>query len=127
MGHRPKSKGKEEMEIYELVVLLHPDLEIDLDKPLKKIENLVKDQKGKIVKQDNWGKRKLAYQIQKQDYAVYAYYEIELPKSNVAKLDGLLNITDEVVRHLLVKHVEAPVSEDDGESTEAADEGSEEE
>ena len=99
------------MDIYELVVLLHPDLEIDLDKPLKKIEGLISDQKGKIQKTDNWGKRKLAYKISKNDYAVYVYYELELPKQAVAKLDSILNITDEVIRHLIVKHVEPPVEE----------------
>ena len=56
------------MELYELVVLLHPDLEIDIDKPLKKLEKIISDQDGKIAKMDNWGKRKLAYPIQKGDY-----------------------------------------------------------
>lgn len=114
------------METYELVVLLHPDLEIDLDKPFKKVEGLIADQSGKIIKRDDWGKRKLAYQIQNQDYAIYVYYEVELPKTNIAKLDGLLNITDEVVRHLLVKHVEAPAVEEE-DSAEAEEESSEEE
>jgi len=96
------------LDIYELVVLFHPDLEIDIDKPLKKLETLIKEQGAKIVKQDNWGKRKLAYPIKKQDYAVYVYYEVEFPKQNVAKFDSLLNITDEIIRHLIVKHIEPP-------------------
>ena len=91
------------MELYELVVLLHPDLEIDIDKPLKKLEKIISDQDGKIAKMDNWGKRKLAYPIQKGDYAIYIYYEVELDKQKVSKLDGILNITDEVIRYLLVK------------------------
>jgi small subunit ribosomal protein S6 len=115
------------METYELVVLLHPDLEIDLEKPLKKVEGLIADQKGKVVKRDDWGKRKLAYQIQNQDYAIYVYFEVELPKTNISKLDGLLNITDEVVRHLLVKHVEAPIVEDDDAADIAEEDNSEEE
>jgi small subunit ribosomal protein S6 len=96
------------LDTYELIVLLHPDLEIDLDKPLKKIEKLIKDQKGTIVNVDNWGKRKLAYPISKQEYAIYVYYDIDLPKDNVNKLDAILNITDESIRHLIVKHVEPP-------------------
>lgn len=91
---------------YELVLLLHPDLEIDLDKPLKKVEKILTDNGGKINKQDNWGKRKLAYTIKKQDFAVYVYYEVSLPAEAVAKIDGLLNITDEVLRHLITKHVD---------------------
>lgn len=86
---------------YELMVLFHPDLEIDLDKPLKKIENLIKDVDGKITTSDVWGKRKLAYKIKKQDFAVYVYYEVELPTDAIAKLESGMNIADEVLRYLI--------------------------
>ena len=86
---------------YELVTLYHPDLEIDLDKALKKVEGILKNNGGKILYSDTWGKRKLAYPIKKQDYAIYTYSEIELPKENVAKVESLLNITDEVIRYLI--------------------------
>jgi len=88
---------------YELVVLFHPDLEIDLDKPLKKVENIITTNGGKITKQDNWGKRKLAYTIRKEDHAIYVYYELELPADSIKKVESTLNITDEVIRYLLVK------------------------
>lgn len=99
------------MNEYELVVLLHPDLEIDLDKPMKKLEDIIGKQGGKVTKTDNWGKRKLAYPIQGQDFAVYVYYEVELKPESVAKLDQTLNITDEVIRHLVTKHEEFPEEE----------------
>jgi len=95
---------------YELVVLLHPDLEIDLDKPLKKIEGIIKQLAGKIAKSDTWGKRKLAYPIDHEDFAVYVYYEVELPVESIGKLEKAFNITDEVIRYLLTYPV--PVSED---------------
>lgn len=91
------------MNEYEMVVLYHPDLEIDLDKPLKKIEKIVTDNGGKIVKADNWGKRKLAYTIKKQDHAVYVCYDLEIPAESVARIEGTFNITDEVIRYLIVK------------------------
>ena len=86
---------------YELVVLLHPDLEMDLDKPLAKVRQIIKDNQGEITKEDNWGKRKLAYQINKEDFAVYVYMELSLPAETVKKLQSTLNITDEVLRYLL--------------------------
>ena len=86
---------------YELVVLLHPDLEIDLEKPLTKIRKIIADNKGEIVKEENWGKRKLAYRINREDFAVYVYMEISLPAETVKKLQSTLNITDEVLRYLL--------------------------
>ena len=89
------------MKEYELTVLLHPDLEIDLEKPLAKVEQIVTENGGKIVKKDNWGKRKLAYPIRKEDFAVYVYYEIEMPAEGVLKVNNTFNITDEVLRFLL--------------------------
>lgn len=86
---------------YELVVLLHPDLEIDLEKPLTKLRKIIADNKGEITKEDNWGKRKLAYRINKEDFAVYVYFELSLPADAIKKLQSTLNITDEVLRHLL--------------------------
>jgi small subunit ribosomal protein S6 len=86
---------------YELVVLLHPDLEIDLEKPLAKVRSIIKDNQGEVTKEDNWGKRKLAYRIKGEDFAVYMYMELSLPGETVKKLQSTLNITDEVLRYLL--------------------------
>ena len=91
------------MNIYEIVVLIHPDLEIDLSKPLKKVEKIFTDNGGKITKTDNWGKKKLTYNINKQDHAVYVFYTVEVPAPNVAKIESTLNITDEVIRYLLTR------------------------
>ena len=92
--------------------MLHPDLEIDLDKPLAKIEKIIKGLDGKIEKTDNWGKRKLAYPIAKQDFAIYVYFEFTVDGTKVAKLDSTLNITDEVIRHLVTRYVEPPEVEE---------------
>lgn len=91
------------MKEYELTALVHPDLEADLDKAFEKVRALVTDNGGEIIKEDNWGKKKLAYQIKKQDFAVYVYFEVKLPSDAPLKISNVLNITDEVLRHLLVK------------------------
>jgi small subunit ribosomal protein S6 len=88
---------------YEIAVLYHPDLEIDLEKATSKIEKILADNKAKIVNTDNWGKRKLAYPITKQDFAVYVFYTVEIPAANVAKIEQTFNITDEVIRFLITK------------------------
>lgn len=90
------------MKEYELTVLVHPDLEIDLDAPLTKVRDIVKNNGGEITKEDNWGKKKLAYRIKNQDFAVYVYFDVKLPAASVAKVNDTLNITDEVMRFLLV-------------------------
>jgi small subunit ribosomal protein S6 len=95
--------------VYELTVLLHPDLEIDLEKPLKKLEGIITDNGGKIVTQENQGKKRLAYQIKKQDFAVYVFSEVSIAPANANKVQSLLNITDEVLRYLMVeKDLKAP-------------------
>lgn len=91
------------MNQYEIAVLYHPDLEIDLEKATGKIEKIIADNKGKIVKTDSWGKRKLAYPIVKQDFAVYVFYTVDIPAENVAKIEQVFNITDEIIRFLITK------------------------
>lgn len=91
------------MEQYELAVLYHPDLEIDLEKATSKVEKQIAASEGKITNTDNWGKRKMAYKIVKQEHAVYVIYTLEMPASGVKKLNDSLNITDEVIRFLITK------------------------
>jgi len=88
---------------YEIAVLYHPDLEIDLEKSAQKVTKVITDNGGKVTGEDNWGKRKLAYKIKGHDHAVYVFYAVELPADGVKKVEAILNITDEVIRFLIVK------------------------
>lgn len=90
------------MKEYELTVLIHPDLEADIEKPLAKVRDIVKSAGGEIVREDNWGKKKLAYKINREDFAVYVYMEVKLPADAPLKVSNTLNITEEVLRYLLV-------------------------
>lgn len=91
------------MKDYELSVLFHPDLEMNLDPVTGKVKKLVESLGGKITKEEADGKKRLAYSINGQDFAVYYYYELQLPVEAPAKLSSTLNITDEVLRYLLVR------------------------
>ena len=91
------------MNQYEVAILYHPDLEIDLDKASKRVEKIFTDNGGKVAKVDNWGKRKLAYPIKKNEHAIYLFYMIEFPAANLQKVESTLNITDEVIRFLITK------------------------
>lgn len=88
---------------YELAVLYHPDLEVDLTKAEEKVTKIVTDNDGKITATDNWGKRKMAYTIKKQEHAVYVFYTVEMPTEAVRKIEATLNITDEVIRYLITR------------------------
>lgn len=91
------------MKEYELTVLIHPDLEADLDAPLAKVRDIITTAGGVITREDNWGKKKLAYPIKREEFAVYVYMDVELPADAPLKISNILNITDEVIRYLLVK------------------------
>lgn len=91
------------MKRYELVVLFRAELEAKLDDSLKSIADLITSNGGKIVKEDAWGRKELAYKIQGETHAIYRVYELELPAAAPAKIEGVLNINSAIIRHLLVK------------------------
>jgi small subunit ribosomal protein S6 len=91
------------MNQYEIAVLYHPDLEVDLSKAEDRVTKIVTDNGGKITATDNWGKRKLNYVIKGNEHAVYVFYSVELPGSGVQKVESTLNITDEVIRFLITR------------------------
>ncbi|MFZ2545379.1 MAG: 30S ribosomal protein S6 [Candidatus Saccharimonadales bacterium] len=91
------------MKEYELTIVIHPDLEADLETPLTKVRDIIKNAGGDITLEDNWGKKKLAYKINKEEFGVYVYMDVKLPADAPLKISNTLNITDEVLRYLLVK------------------------
>lgn len=91
------------MRNYELSVLIHPDLEMNLEAATAKIKDLIEKNGGTITKEVNDGKKRLAYTIAGQDFAMYYYYELALPADAPKKIESVLNITDEIIRFLLVK------------------------
>ncbi len=91
------------MKDYELTVLIHPDLEADLEKPLAKVRDIITGAGGSVTREDNWGKKKLAYPIAREEFAVYVYMDVQLPADAPLKISNTLNITEEVIRYLLVK------------------------
>lgn len=91
------------MREYELTVLIRPDLEANLDAVLGKVKQLIADNGGSVKAEDNWGKNRLAYNIKGEDFAVYVSMDVELPADAPLKISNALNISDEVIRYLLVK------------------------
>lgn len=91
------------MKDYELTVLFHPDLEMNLDPAVDKVKKLIETNGGKISKEENDGKKRLAYEINGQDFAIYYFIDLELPAEAPAKISSVMNINDEVLRYLLVR------------------------
>lgn len=91
------------MKDYELSILFHPDLEMNLDPAVDKVKKLIESAGGTIIKEELDGKKRMAYTIKGQDYAVYYFMDVQLPAEAPRKLSDVLNITDEVLRFMLVK------------------------
>ena len=113
------------MKEYELSILFHPDLEMNLDPALDKVKKLIETSGGKIVKEEPDGKKRLAYPIGKHEFALYYYINAELPAEAPAKISNTLNISDEVIRHMILKadpkrakYIAAKAAADNAEATE---------
>ena len=91
------------MKDYELTVLVHPDLEMNPDPALDKVKKTIAQAGGTITKEENDGKKRLAYKIGKQEFSLYYYFDVSLPSDAPNKISSSLNITDEILRHLLVR------------------------
>ena len=90
------------MRQYEITVLIHPDLEINTQPALDKIEGIIKTAGGEITKDVDEGKKRLSYRVKGQDFALYYYYEANIPSQNIAKIERALSLDEEVLRSLIV-------------------------
>lgn len=100
------------MRQYELALMLHPDLEIDLDAPLKRLDDTLKSVGAEVEKRDDWGKRKLAYRVKGQDFAIYLFYVLSMQPEKVSELESALRLNDEVLRHLIVSYDKAAAEDE---------------
>ena len=92
------------MDNYESVILIKSDLtEEQRNETINKICDFI-NENGKVQKVDEIGLRKMAYEINnyKESYYVVIYFEMDY--SNIAELERLYRITDEVLKYLTVKH-----------------------
>lgn len=81
---------------YELTFLLNEKEE------LKNLKELIASQKGKILKEEDWGEKTLSYPIKRNDKAHFYNYIIEIEKSSVPELRKKLNFNEKLMRYLLL-------------------------
>ena len=87
------------MRHYEVMVILDPDLEERTVAPsLDTYLNVVRQDGGSVEKVDVWGRRRLAYEIQKNDEAIYAVIELSAEPDTVKEFDRQLRLNESVLR-----------------------------
>mgnify|MGYP000734075384 CR=1 FL=1 len=99
---------------YELVLVMHPDIEVNPEATLKKVEGILNTADAKITKTDNIGKRKLAYKINKLDWGFYMVYELSVDPGKIAGIDGQIKLMEEMLRYLIVAREELPTKKPAG-------------
>jgi len=87
---------------YELLYIIHPDLEGTSDKVLDKVAGFIKKTNGEVVSQEDWGKRKLAYQVSKNNFGVYVLVNFTTESTKVAEIEKNLRLSEEILRSMIV-------------------------
>jgi small subunit ribosomal protein S6 len=89
---------------YELVVILSPDVGDDvIGDSLERLNSGITSRGGEVVDVNHWGRRRLAYPIKRHIEGNYVVSQIKLDPSQVPGLESSLRISEEVIRHLIVK------------------------
>ncbi len=91
------------MKHYEVVFLVHPDQSEQVPGMIDRYSNIVTQKKGKIHRLEDWGRRQLAYPIDKILKAHYVLMNIECDKDALAELSNAFRYNDAVIRNLVIK------------------------
>ncbi|KIL36290.1 30S ribosomal protein S6 [Cohnella kolymensis] len=95
------------MRNYELMYIIRPDVEQEtVQAVVEKFQGIIVNG-GEIVKHDIMGKRRLAYEINKHREGTYVLVHFTAPPTVVAELERVLKISDEIIRHIVVRDLTA--------------------
>ncbi|KAK6146248.1 hypothetical protein DH2020_020117 [Rehmannia glutinosa] len=97
----------DQMRHYEVVYLIHEDHKDEVENVNTKIQEFLKEKKGKIWRFSDWGMRRLAYKIQKANNAHYILMNFELEAQWINDFKTMLDRDERVIRHLVMKRDKA--------------------
>lgn len=91
------------MKTYEALYIVRPDVaDDDVQTIAKEVEQLIAGQNGAIVRSEIWGKRRLAYEVQKCAEGYYILLRFAAPPSFIGRLENHFRLTDTIIRYLVV-------------------------
>jgi small subunit ribosomal protein S6 len=90
------------MRHYEICFIVHPDQSEQVPAMLERYQSLITSQGGKVHRVEDWGRRQLAYPIQKLVKAHYLLLNIECGKATLDELEHAFRYNDAVLRHLTI-------------------------
>lgn len=95
------------MNHYEVVFLVHPDQSEQVPAMLERYQAMITDNKGQVHRLEDWGRRQLAYPINKIHKAHYILLNIECDAATLDELTNAFRFNDAVIRNLVVKRKKA--------------------
>jgi small subunit ribosomal protein S6 len=95
------------MRHYEIVILVHPDQSEQVPAMIERYKGIIAVDGGRVHRQEDWGRRQLAYPIAKVHKAHYVLMNIECDQKAINELTGAFRFSDAVLRHLVVSMNEA--------------------
>jgi small subunit ribosomal protein S6 len=95
------------MRHYEIILLIHPDQSEQVPAMLERYKGMITAGGGKIHREEDWGRRQLAYQIGKLAKAHYLCLNIEADRTVMDELEHAFKFNDAVLRHLTVQRKKA--------------------
>jgi small subunit ribosomal protein S6 len=96
---------------YEVLYIVRADIDDDkVQDAVKRVNTLIERSGGHTDKTNLWGKRKLAYEVKHQKEGSYILQDFQLDPDRVPELESSLKITEEVLRHLIVRKPEKPAA-----------------
>jgi small subunit ribosomal protein S6 len=98
-GYKPKG---ENMRHYEIVLLVHPDQSEQVSSMMQRYRSFVENKGGSIHRFEDWGRRQLAYPINKIHKAHYVLFNMECSDEVVKELDNNLRFNDAIIRRLIL-------------------------
>ena len=90
------------MRDYELVMVISPEA-ADAEATVDRFQQLIQERGGEVRQVDRWGRRKLAYPIERYSEGDYVVTQFCLEPRHLGELEASLHLSEEVIRHLVVK------------------------
>ena len=90
------------MRHYEIVFLVHPDQSEQVNPMIERYRSIIESNEGKIHRLEDWGRRQLAYPINKIHKAHYVLMNIECGKDVLAELENAFKFNDAVIRNMIL-------------------------
>ncbi len=97
------------MRHYEIVFMVHPDQSEQVPAMIERYRAIIEGKSGKVHRLEDWGRRQLAYSINKLHKAHYVLMNVECAKEALNELTSAFRFNDAVIRHLLLMQDEAIV------------------